>query len=51
MAKPIPLTLSKSLYGFSLTEAGPNASGSSSSISVKLFFTLSERLSRNFGTP
>ena len=40
----ISLKSSKSLHGFSLTEAGRNTSGSSSYISARLFLTLSYNL-------
>ena len=42
--KSIPLTPSKSLNGFSLTEAGLNAFGSSSYISARPFLTLAYNL-------
>ena len=42
--KSISLTSSKSLYGFSPTEARPNATGSSSYISAKSFLTFSYKL-------
>ena len=44
LLKSISLTSSKSLYGFSLTEARPSASVSSSYISVRLFLPHSYNL-------